>query len=346
MNFCASFLLFSSLLKAANAWPNGAGSCSSGEAPLLGSSHLTRATINTGTLEDAGFTVSIDGTTLVSGEGVTKYFDVSQDYPLKIGGGTFKGFLVRLGAPTGSSVSTVDALTIVSGDADVQVASVCTNLEGAGGVTHTSNSDKTGMTSTLNMLEQVEALTLDVTVVVENTGAESSSVPSGVSSYYYSRYLITAGTDPSTVTTMAPATTTAGSSGTTTAPVTSDLFVPASPAMTNPVNSHPVASVAPDSTFNPVGFPSAPTMTPSPSTSLSAPVIPGNTAPVASAPAPRTSSAEPVDLSRGSTPSPISTWNPVQITTSKPVQGSGSAGIRNVIWVGVITWMVSGMIVW
>jgi hypothetical protein len=197
MNLSPALLFAFGSLPIAAAWPNGAGRCIPAEAAVSGS-HLSRATVRTGSLEEAGYSVAFHGKVLAADGTIAKYFGLGETHPLEITGSTttFKGFLMRLGAPDGSTVSTVDALNGVDGDSSVQVASVCTDGEGVGGVTHTNNDDKTAMAATIFMTEAVEGLTLDVTVVGENSGS--------VSSYYFSRYLITAGSDPYAAT-MSPA---------------------------------------------------------------------------------------------------------------------------------------------
>jgi len=102
------------------AWPFGAGSCAAGVA-AIGGSHLTRANITQGTLEEGGFQVSCNSNLLVSGE--ITIIDVGQDNTLVLEGGTFKGFLFRLGVST-SSVSTIDSLSVATSDTsgDVQIS--------------------------------------------------------------------------------------------------------------------------------------------------------------------------------------------------------------------------------
>lgn len=79
---------------------------------------------------------------------------------------------------------TGDALTTTS--IDVRVASLCTDFEGVGGVTHVSNSEKPVVTALLKVDVIATDLPLDVTVVVQNSGDTDSS------EYYYSGFFLSA----------------------------------------------------------------------------------------------------------------------------------------------------------
>lgn len=265
------------------AWPFGAGSCAAGVA-AIGGSHLTRANITQGTLEEGGFQVSCNSNLLVSGE--ITIIDVGQDNTLVLEGGTFKGFLFRLGGST-SSVSTTDSLSVATSDTsgDVQISQdYCINVEKVGGITHTSNSEKARISTILNMAEPDEGMFLDVTVVVLNAGPEYSPFPSGVSEYYYSRYLITASgaRNPNTVAPISPDSA---------APIT--LLPHDSPA---PIMSGPPVSIAPIMSVPP--YTVAPIAPPSP-TPMPALTVPTNSPAVTMAPS----------TVRPFTSSGMTTWN-------------------------------------
>ena len=182
MRFAANLLITAAALcKSALAFPSGAGACPEGIA-AVGDSHLNNHT--TGTLAKGGFTVSLGGTALV--DGVTSTFSTNTDVALTISGGTFRGFLMRLGE-TGE-VSTDNAFQ-VSGS-DIQISFACLD---EGGVTHTSSSDKTTVSATLNMDASAVAMPLDVTVVVKNSG--------GVSEFYHSQFKLTAASPTGTLVT-------------------------------------------------------------------------------------------------------------------------------------------------
>ena len=184
-------LLLAFVCNKAVAYPSGAGSCAAGVAAVQGP-HLTRGTITTGSLALGGFTVALGGSPLV--DGVTSTFDINTDVSLTIAGTkTFKGFLLRLGGS-----NTISSLT---GTGDVQVSNICT-VDGVGGVTHTSASEKTTVTATLRLATAAAGLPLDVLVVVQNSGVTN------ISEYYHTSFLLTARDSlpvPSTPVTPGPA---------------------------------------------------------------------------------------------------------------------------------------------
>ena len=171
MRVALPLLVVAALCREAISFSTGAGGCSAGNNAVQGS-HLSNPT--TGSLGVGGFTVSLSGTTLV--EGALSVFPINTDAELIISGGAFRGFLARLGE---TGVETDIAFSFTS--ADVQKAAACVDV---GGVTHTSNSDKTSISAILNMATVAASMPLDVTVVVQNSD--------GVSKYYYSQFLLTA----------------------------------------------------------------------------------------------------------------------------------------------------------
>ena len=124
-------------------------------------------TSNSGDLSEGDYRVFIDGKQLSSGNIVT--FPVGTEVPIRLEGDNYKGFLLRLSSPSG--VTTVDALSADSDD--VQVSGLCTDQETVGGLTHTSNLEKTLVEGFLLMDEAATDLILDVTVVMQNNGGNS-----------------------------------------------------------------------------------------------------------------------------------------------------------------------------
>jgi hypothetical protein len=162
-----SVLIAAIVCKSVVAYSSGAGSCSAGNNAVQ-SSHLTDPT--TGSLADGGFSVSLGGSKLA--EGTPSTFSINTDYALTIRGGTFRGFLMRLG---NTGVSTEEVFSVFG--SDIQLAAVCTDV---GGVTHSSPDEKTEVAAALNLEAAASNMPLDVTIVVKNSG--------GASEYYYSQF--------------------------------------------------------------------------------------------------------------------------------------------------------------
>ena len=177
MQFASRLLFVAIICKTALAYSTGAGSCDPGSGAPQGL-HLSRATVITGLLEKGGFTVSLDGKPLVAG--VVSTFPIQTDTSLTISGiKSFRGFLMRLGE---TGVQTDIALANV--DTNSQISTMCTAVQGVGGVTHTSSSVKTTVTANLSLGAAASGMPLDVTVVVQNSGT--------ISEYYSTRFLLTA----------------------------------------------------------------------------------------------------------------------------------------------------------
>ena len=177
------------LSKATNGLSTGAASCSGGEA-AVGAQHFS-GEVTTGSLSDSptGLKVLLDGKPLSETEPTD--FSIGREYALNVqGNDAFLGFLLRLGSGE-NNADTTDALYVAPENSVVQIASaVCVNGEGVGGLTHTNNLPKTGVAGTLQMDEVDTSMHLDVTVVIRNRN--------GVSTYYYSRYMLNAVEGPAT----------------------------------------------------------------------------------------------------------------------------------------------------
>jgi hypothetical protein len=176
---------------------------------------LTADKVITGSLAQGGFSVALDGANLVTG--VSSTFTINKDTTLSIAGTkSFKGFLMRLGATDG--VMTDNAFSVIANSGGtVQVSSRCTDTEGVGGVTHTSNNNKSFVSAILKLGATASLMPLDVTVVVQN---------SGTSEYYYTRFHLTSSVAVTAVPTKAPAITT------TSAPTKKPVMIGTTPAPT------------------------------------------------------------------------------------------------------------------
>ena len=193
-----------------DAFSTGAGACPANMAAVQSSHLATTKTQTTGSLENGNLSVALvqsagmsSSETLLSTAQAAE-FAINQDYTLRLtttpqgdGSGTFRGFLFRLGPPTGVAagaaeangtevITTIDALQVSPDDTtNVQVATtVCVNNEEVGGLTHTSSVGKQSASGSLRMDQVATGLVLDVTVVVRNQGTESE--------YYYTQYMLNA----------------------------------------------------------------------------------------------------------------------------------------------------------
>jgi hypothetical protein len=175
---CLCCLLIPSQL--ATAFPSGAGSCPEGMA-AVGGDHLNPAyTITTGGLAEGNLQLAINGRVLLSGTRINLLSGVEHSWTLSSRDQNgFRGFLLRLSGT--DQVDTTVALS--SADTNVQEAlDACIVAQGVGGVTHTDNDVKTGVSGVLRLDEVASNLLLDVTVVIENRNS--------VSTFFYSGYTI------------------------------------------------------------------------------------------------------------------------------------------------------------
>jgi len=281
MRLLTSLFILASLSEPSLGYPNGAGSCAAGKNAIEGS-HLTKGNVLFGSLSDGDFSVSLGGVPLVVGATSTFLIGVENTLQITAGSKAFKGFLIRLGEAGGAT--TYDALTATS--SDVKVASECTGLEGVGGVTHVSNSDKTVVTATLKLDEIASDLPLDVTVVVQNSGNTDTS------EYFYSGYFL------SSIDSSGPAASSSQTDTPSPVPVTPDT---SSPIITKAPPPAPIVPATP-----------APVLTNSPTV---APVVPAASAPVVS----NSPIVAPVE---SATPAPADTPRPTVFPISESIPSS------------------------
>jgi hypothetical protein len=164
-----------------DAYPYGAGACPGGYA-AVGGSHYS-GTITTGPLSFGGFSVTLDSKQL--SQVAPTNFSIGHNHVLSLQVTTapfFKGILFRLGS--NGKVNTRNALSIRSEETELRLASdTCLPL-GAGGVTHTSDDQKSVATTILRLNTVASNLPLDITVVVANDD--------GTSTFYYSGFTLNA----------------------------------------------------------------------------------------------------------------------------------------------------------
>jgi hypothetical protein len=156
-----SILLWYDHIRVVSGFPSGAGGCTGGEA-AVGGVHLTRPETANGTLAQTGITVAIDGTPLEVNKTLT--FLPNTDLEITIEGTDFdfKGFLMRVQAPTGYDTTDV----ILPNDDFAKVADACSAP--ITGITHVDSSDKPIATGVVNFPEEVDSVDFDITVVFLN----------------------------------------------------------------------------------------------------------------------------------------------------------------------------------
>lgn len=154
-----------------HAFPSGAGGCSGGQAAVEGA-HLTTDAV-TGFLSDGGFELVVNDQFSLDPDTLTS-LEIGKPYSLSIrSSGPFRGILIRMEG---------DGITVTPASG-FQEAAVCDG-DGALGITHTENSDKTGLTSIGSFeVSSTQDLGVDVTIVVSNNGQDGSE-------YYYNPYLL------------------------------------------------------------------------------------------------------------------------------------------------------------
>jgi hypothetical protein len=176
--FIASFVLAVICnISDVNALPNGSPVCTIGEAAVH-STHLTRATIVTGTLSLGTFQVSIGSLTLNSTVVNTIPSNTTLPVVLSSTNGTqFKGVLIVLNQP---NTSLTTNLNIDPNSTDLKPQASCLPANYSG-FTHTNNTLKSTANLTITLPSNQVAF-LDVNVVVVNSGSTNTSI------YYYTRY--------------------------------------------------------------------------------------------------------------------------------------------------------------
>mmetsp|Transcript_50045 Transcript_50045/g.121252 ORF Transcript_50045/g.121252 Transcript_50045/m.121252 type:complete len:285 (+) Transcript_50045:169-1023(+) len=165
-------------------FPNGAGGCVGG-GPAVGGTHIISAP--SGSLKDGNITVTVGETLLETGQSpITMVADGDTKTSVSVSGGpkgVFKGVLVRFEVPvrSGSDEFFEDFSSV---DRNVKdAAETCLNsfTSLVFGYTHNNSNDKEFVVANYTVgLDDDTSGTLDVTVVIQNSG--------GVSEYYYSGY--------------------------------------------------------------------------------------------------------------------------------------------------------------
>ena len=180
-----AFIILASYQQIATALPTGAAGCAAGQA-AVGGSHLEADDIQQGPLSSRDIKVFINGVELDPNTefdvpiGVNHVWKVSMP-PDSEG---FRGYLLRLDGGD-DELDTTEALTNIPGmGGTVQVANVCVETEGVGGVTHNSRVRKKDVEGRLRLDETGSNLNLDVTVVLNNRN--------GLSQFYYSHFILNA----------------------------------------------------------------------------------------------------------------------------------------------------------
>ncbi len=161
-------------IAAAGAHPSGPGSCSSPNP--LGSGHLNSGT--SGALSKYGIVLKIGGKPVTPGVAFSLKAGKSLAITLS-STKTFKGFLIRISKGALNTVGYLKKGT----DANTQVLGLCTNAK-IGGISHNNSSGKTLASGFISVPTATTGLTLEVTVVVQNS--------SGKSVWYKSNYVLNA----------------------------------------------------------------------------------------------------------------------------------------------------------
>jgi hypothetical protein len=123
----------------------GAGGCALG-APAVGGPHLASATQTTGTLDDFGIQITIDGEVIEDGDDVELTAGESYDIVVTATGDAFKGVLINTDYPVPAANSPDVFLTPLE---NTQEAFACTQA-GVLGVTHFNPDPKTSASGVLN----------------------------------------------------------------------------------------------------------------------------------------------------------------------------------------------------
>jgi hypothetical protein len=235
-------------------------------------------TIETGSLEDGGFEVILDGDTLSPSDRMS--FAVGEDHVLTVSG-RFLGILVRLEADDG--VDTSAALS--EGSNRLQNAGVC--AAPVVGITHNSNAVKNDAEVILR-LDEASEVALDITIVLANDNVESI--------FYYSGFALAA-VDPSDA-----------ESG---APSSAPSWIPSTLPSSTPVSASSVPSLSP-SELPSVSPSPLPSLSNPPSIRPSLRLSPAPSWSPSSTPSKTTSTAP----SRSSSTAP--SWEPSNMPSSAP----------------------------
>ena len=170
----ARLLLVALCIAAAGAFPSAPGSCNSPNP--LGSVHLNSGT--SGALSKYGIVLKIGGKPVTPGTAFS--FKAGKSLAITLSSTkTFKGFLIRISKGTLNTVGYLKK----GADTKTQVLGLCTNAK-IGGISHTNNLGKTLVSGFISVPTARTGLTLEVTVVVQNS--------SGKSVWYKSNYVLNA----------------------------------------------------------------------------------------------------------------------------------------------------------
>ncbi|CAB9501064.1 expressed unknown protein [Seminavis robusta] len=190
LSFVAAVAL-SSLFSGVSALSSGAIGCN-GDEPAVGGTHTdaaVRPLQKTGDFASGSLTFAINGVPLDPDVPFDAPIGMAHTWTLTVDldglqSRPFRGFLVRVGGGDGN-VGADDALEILDeSGADVQEALVCAAQPGVGGLTHTSNDEKTCVMGALVLEELNTNIPVDVTVVIENREEKSA--------YFYNQFKINA----------------------------------------------------------------------------------------------------------------------------------------------------------
>lgn len=239
-----ALLFFSAVTEARS---TGAFGCVGNQASV-GGSHTAGDSVTTGTLEENGLRLSLNGY-VVNPDIENILLQKNSLYDISVSSAddsrTFRGFLFRVESTTSN------LFELTTKDDNGKIADVC-EADDIAGVTHTDATDKSVTTAALTILEAGELL-LDVTVVQSNRAPEGSV-------YFYTQYRLqvpetidpNAPTSPLPRLTSAPTVSLNATAAPSPAPVTS---APTKP----PTTSSPVVAI-PNLTPPPVGvLPPTPT---------------------------------------------------------------------------------------
>ena len=187
LSVAAAIVIGPTLVVVVEAFPGAAGGCPAGIA-AVGQPHIDGGRPETtGPLLQGGVTLSLNGVPL---EGKPAEFRLGEvnELVLEASGSPMKGFLIRVGPPQGAENSVDLRESIFPADEEdtlSQIAeSACVSTEQVGGLTHTSADEKTSVSASLLVENEIEGLSLDVTVVMANVVTDST--------YYYSNFVVNA----------------------------------------------------------------------------------------------------------------------------------------------------------
>ncbi|CAB9501065.1 Desert hedgehog protein [Seminavis robusta] len=186
-----AIIAFTSLFSGVSALSSGAIGCN-GDEPAVGDEHTDsdlKPLQKTGDLAVGSLTLAINGVPLDPNTPFDAPIGVAHTWTLTVDleglhARPFRGFLVRIDSGD-ANIGGDDALEILDeSGSDIQEALVCAVQEGVGGLTHTSNGEKTRVVGALVLEEVNTNISVDVTVVIENRDIRSA--------YFYNQFKINA----------------------------------------------------------------------------------------------------------------------------------------------------------